>query len=344
MTDSRRGFLRKTALAGTTAALGASALDTATAQEFVLGEVVHTTVSLNVRDGPGTGYTVIDTEPPAMRGTVKDGPAYADGYEWYYVEFDDDRYESEATGWCATEGTWLQSGFTYNYEFDLYDGVHATDWVNIRDGPGTGYSDIGTAAPGDTGEVTRGPESSDGYTWWYVEFHDNTDGWVAGNWLAEGTLYGCDSAWDNSDNRWALGKIITSEASVGTDVERRGVAYTVLNRMDRNGTDYVTEEWDAYAHSQDPTSSAYDLATDVLRCAVADPSCGATHFYSPRSMPKEGDDTTGCACGGGLEWTPGLDERNYCPSWSETYYRAYVEGSRQAYYKFYRKPGNGTVY
>lgn len=36
---------------------------------------------------------------------------------------------------------------------------------------------------------------------------------------------------------------------------------------------------------------------------------GATHFYSPRSMPKEGESTTGRDVGGGLEQTPGLDKK-----------------------------------
>lgn len=343
MARSRRQLLRSV---GTAALVGLGAGGAAAAPsagEFTLGEVVHTTVDLNVREAPGTENAVLDTEPPGMRGTVKDGPVVEDGYDWFYVEFDDDRYEGETTGWCATEGTWLESGFEFVHEFCIYDAVHATDWVNVRDGPGTDSADIGTAAPGDTGTVLRGPRQADGYTWWEVEFHDNTDGWVAGNWLAEGTLFGCPSTWDTDDNRWALGKVITSEASVGTTAERTAVGYSVLNRMDRNGTTAVTDEWDAYAHSQDPTSEIYDLATRVLRCEEPDNSCGATHFYSPRSMPKEGDDTSGFDVGGGLEWTPGLSERNYVPSWGETYFRSYVVGARQAYFKFYRLPGDGPV-
>lgn len=344
MQQSRRDFLKRTGIvAGSATALGAGATGTVSAATFQLGEVVHTTTGLNVRDGPGTGYTVIDTEPAAMRGTVKDGPTYADGYEWWYVEFDDDRYDGTASGWCAKGDAWLESGKEWTTKFCLYDAVHATDYVNIRDGPGTGSSDVGTAAPGDTGDVLEGPRNADGYTWWRVRFHDNTDGWVAQDWLAEGMLYGCNGAWDNSDNQWALGKVITSEASIGNTTERRAVGYSVLNRMDRNGTTDVTSEWDAYAHSQDPTSEIHDLAGRILRCQEPDPSCGATHFYSPRSMPKEGDDTSGYDTGGGLEWTPGLDERNYAPSWSETMARSYVVGSRQAYYKFYRQWGNGSV-
>ncbi|WP_135825521.1 SH3 domain-containing protein [Halorussus ruber] len=341
MHDSRRDFLKKAGVAaGGATVLGAS---TASAATFQLGEVVHTTTDLNVRDGAGTDYTVIDTVPAAMRGTVKDGPAYADGYEWWYVEFDDDRYDGTATGWCAKGDGWLSSGKEWTSKFCRYDAVHATDYVNIRDSPSTSGTDIGTTEPGDWGTVLAGPEQNDGYTWWKVEFYDDENGWVAQNWLEEGMLYGCNSAWDTDSNQWELAKVVMSEASVGNTTERRAVGYTVLNRMERNGTTEVSDEWDAYAHNQDPTDEIYDLAGAILTCSEPDPSCGATHFYSPRSMPKEGDDTTGCACGGGLEWTPGLDERNYCPSWSETMCRSYVVDARQAYYKFYRSWGDGAI-
>ncbi|MFC7081110.1 hypothetical protein [Halorussus caseinilyticus] len=279
-----------------------------------------------------------------MRGTVKDGPAYADGYEWWYVEFDDDRYDGTATGWCAKGDGWLTSGKEWTTEFCRYDAVHATGYAAIRDSATTSASQVGTTEPGDWGTLVGGPEWNDGYEWWNVNFHDDYDGWVTAQSLDEGMLYDCNGAWDNTDNQWALAKIIMSEASIGNTTERRAVGYTVLNRMERNGTTAVTDEWDAYAHNQDPTSEIHDLAGRILRCAEPDPSCGATHFYSPRSMPKEGDSTSGCACGGGLEWTPGLSERNYCPSWSETMCRSYVVGARQAYYKFYRAWGDGTVY
>lgn len=344
MVRTRRAFLRSVGTAaGVAGVAGSTAMAAPSAGQFTLGEVVHTTVTLNVRDGPGTGNAVVDTEPPAMRGTVKDGPVAADGFDWFLVEFDDDRHEGEATGWCATEGTWLRSGYEFDFEFCIYDAVHATDWVNVRDGPGTSAADIGTAAPGDTGNVLAGPAQADGFTWWNVEFHDDADGWVAANWLEEGMLHGCNAAWDTADNRFALGKVITSEASVGTTAERRAVGYSVLNRMARNGTTEVTDEWNAYAHNQDPTAEIRDMATGILRCQEPDDSCGATHFYSPRSMPKEGEDTTGFDTGGGLEWTPGLAERNWVPSWAETYFRSYVVGARQAFFKFYRLPGNGFV-
>lgn len=346
--SNRRSYL-KGALAVATGgvALATATVDRVRAATFELGEVVHTTTALNVRDGPGTGYTIIDTEPARMRGQVFDGPVYADGYEWYEVEYDTDRIEDQATGWSARGSDWLRAGKDYSgWKFLWYDGVHTTTSLNVRDGPGTGYDVIDTADAGATGTIVGGPEYSDGYTWWKVDYHDYATGWSADDgWLVIGTLSGCRSAWNTDDNEWALGKIITSEAGryVANDTERTAVAYSVLNRMDRNGTTDVTDEWDAYAHSKEPSSESLALARDVLTCSVADESRGATHFYSPQSMPKEGEDTSGYDTGGGLEWTPGLDDRNYRPSWSVDFPRCYVPDAVQKRFKFYRAPGNGPV-
>jgi hypothetical protein len=39
------------------------------------------------------------------------------------------------------------------------------------------------AGRGVQGTVTEGPVEADGYTWWYVEYNDGSEGWSAGEWL-----------------------------------------------------------------------------------------------------------------------------------------------------------------
>lgn len=317
--------------------------DGGTDESLALGEVVHTTTTVDVRDGPGVDEPITDAKRPGTRGTVVGGPRDVGGFDWVQVEFDDDRLAGDDPGWVTTAADAVARGGDPPQRFGLHDAVHATDYVNVRLAPGTDAEDIGTAGPDDAGTVTAGPRDADGYTWWRVEFDHTPDGWVADDWLAPGSLAGCDPDWDTGRNREALARLLTSEASVGSDAEQRAVGYTVLNRMDRNGTDAVRDEWDAYAHGQEPTDDLRDLAGRILRCEADDPSGGATHFYSPVSMPHEGDNTAGYDVGGGLEDTPGLDDRNYAPSWVDTHYRCYVDGARQAYYKFYRPSGFGPV-
>lgn len=122
-----------------------------------------------------------------------------------------------------------------------------------------------------------------------------------------------------------------SEASVG------------IIRMLRNGADNVSDVWGAYAHDQDPKDEIKDLAAKILRCDIPDNSGGATHSYSPRSMPMEGDDVGAHDVGGGLEQTPGLPKKNYAPGWSKRFPPVKIPGVRPSRFKFYRAPGNGPV-
>jgi hypothetical protein len=137
-----------------------------------------------------------------------------------------------------------------------------------------------------------------------------------------------------------LAQIIMSEASPGVAnaVESIAVGYTVRNRMQRQGSSSVRDVWDAYAHHAAPSQEARTLAAKVLRGALPDPSGGATHFYSPRSMPMEGELLRGFDTGGGLEHTPGLPRQNYRPGWAAQYDGVDIVGVRATHYKFYRSP------
>lgn len=141
-----------------------------------------------------------------------------------------------------------------------------------------------------------------------------------------------------------LAKIIMSEASVGNEVERRSVGFTVINRMKRNHKTKVKSVWGAYAHNQAPTQSIKKLAEDILKGSVSDPTQGCTHYYSPRSMPKEGDDVTGFDIGGGLEQVENLSRKNYAPSWALTFIYVNINGVRPTYYKFFKAPGHAPVH
>jgi len=158
--------------------------------------------------------------------------------------------------------------------------------------------------------------------------------------------------WNTEENVRRLAIVIMSEASVGNQAERTAVAYTVLNRMQRNNTNSVDDVDNAYSRSQSPyepprNDAIIRLAADILRCAIADNTGGATHFYSPRSSKKEGDendsDFVHQDTRGGLEQTPDVPRRNYRPGWSTTFERRAVDGVRESHYKFYRAPGDGRV-
>ena len=146
-----------------------------------------------------------------------------------------------------------------------------------------------------------------------------------------------------TDNINRLARVLQSESSVGNDNERTAVGWTVLNRMSRNNTNSVSDVDHAYSRNQAPTQTMRDLAGRLLRGEIPDPTNGATHYYSPRTMPQEGGDTTRYDVGGGLEQVDGLQTRNYRPGWATTFQPSTVTGVRPNYYQFYTAPGNNPV-
>jgi len=139
-----------------------------------------------------------------------------------------------------------------------------------------------------------------------------------------------------------LATAIMSESSIGTHEERVAVAWTILNRVDSpkfpNTVCDVVYQVGQYATNQEPTQEIFDLATSLIGDRGADPTGGATHFFSPISMPKEGETTRGYDVGGGLHEVAGIDENVYFPSWILTMEPVGdISGVRPAYYMFYRK-------
>ena len=93
---------------------------------------------------------------------------------------------------------------------------------------------------------------------------------------------------------------------------------------------------------------ASTIAQGIMTGSIADPTAGATHFYTPRIMPKKGEDTDGIDVGGGLETVPDVTDngkpvQNYRPSWALSFDRRIVANVPEASFKFYRQPGTGHV-
>ena len=147
-----------------------------------------------------------------------------------------------------------------------------------------------------------------------------------------------------------LARVITTEAGGENQAAQTAVGWALRNRMIRNGTDNVERVWSpAFQHRKHPTALATQLATGILKGNITDPTCGATHFYTPNIMPKKGESTANIDVAGGLETTPGVvDEsgkpiQNYRPSFA-TWPQCIVAGVPEASFKFYRQRGDGHVH
>jgi hypothetical protein len=156
----------------------------------------------------------------------------------------------------------------------------------------------------------------------------------------------------SDDVEW-LATVIASEAGSifdkgdwvrCTDEERAAVGWTVLNRL-RSGNfgqtikEVVTSPGQ-YAHNQEPTQEIRELAERLLQGRIQDNTGGATYFFSPISMPKEGESTTGFDVGGGLQEVPGISKKVYFPSWTKQLVCAGdLPNVRASYFMFYRPAG-----
>ena len=146
---------------------------------------------------------------------------------------------------------------------------------------------------------------------------------------------------DTPENIEELGRVIASEARGLNEIAQKMVGWTVVNRMKKDRLTRVSDVWDQYAHGHFPTGPSKQLAKDILDGGALDISQGATHFYTPNIMPKEGESVVGRDTGGGLEHVAGVTKhnqpvKNYRPLWAQQYHRVYISGILEKDFKFYK--------
>ncbi len=124
--------------------------------------------NLNVRTGPGTGYSIIGLMPA---GSVY--CAIEKSSNWWKIQYD------SRTGWVSGGYCSTLPGQT---------GVKVTTTpLNVRGGPGTGYAILGTV---NSGQVFWWSTTSSG--WYKVNWNGRT-GWMSGLYLSRVNLAGTAS-------------------------------------------------------------------------------------------------------------------------------------------------------
>jgi murein DD-endopeptidase MepM/ murein hydrolase activator NlpD len=110
---NRRTFLQATAagVAGTAAMSGS-------ASAHSIGLPCYTSTDLNIREGPGLGYSVKRTAPQNTGMRIIDGPVSSDGYTWWKYRVNGDANSPyRYTGWAVEQYTPAATfGYgSYNY-------------------------------------------------------------------------------------------------------------------------------------------------------------------------------------------------------------------------------------
>jgi N-acetylmuramoyl-L-alanine amidase len=153
---------------------------------------------VNLRASAGTSANVAQSLPQETLLTITGGPTSSGGYVWYQVQTAD-----SATGWVAAD--FLQAvntpppptdgGQTAGGRATVTDGP-----VNLRSAAGTGNAVVTVLQTGDTVDITGGPTSADGYSWYAVKTASGSTGWVASDFLKKAGYSTGDIVYVNTDS------------------------------------------------------------------------------------------------------------------------------------------------
>jgi uncharacterized protein YgiM (DUF1202 family) len=168
-------------------------------QTFATGDqVVVFDGPVNLRASAGTSANVVQSLPQETLLTITGGPTSNGGYIWYQVQTAD-----SATGWVAAD--FLQAvdappppsdgGQTAGGRATVIDGP-----VNLRSAAGIGNDVITVLQTGDTVDITGGPSTADGYTWYAVKTATGSTGWVASDFLKKSGYNTGDIVYVNTDS------------------------------------------------------------------------------------------------------------------------------------------------
>ena len=142
-----------------------------------------TTYNLNVRSGPGTTHNVVGTIPGGSTTRYDILGKDADTATWYQIRFSD-----TVTGWV--HGDYVQthgdlSGLTVTWTSGPQLSLRATTTynLNVRSGPGTSHSIVGSIPGGSTTRYNILGKNAATPTWWRIQFSSTVTGWVHANFV-----------------------------------------------------------------------------------------------------------------------------------------------------------------
>ena len=206
-------------------------------------------------------------------------------------------------------------------KFRIGDWARTTANLNVREGPGLGYTIIDTMSEGILGQIVGGPVEADGFVWWDVDYAVGVRGWSVQNWLQlteervptvddPEVNYNPDGTPNFYDDpiQIILARAIFGEARNGNEEEGIAVGWVIRNRVEN-------PRWGEYYHDAilqpgqfssfnpndpnyplilNPLSGSpvddeawyecYEIAGRILNDEVPDPTDEATHFFSPISQ------------------------------------------------------------
>ncbi len=155
-----------------------------------------TTINLNVRSGPGTGHDKVGFIPGGSATRYNILGKNAATPTWYQI-----RFSNNITGWVSA--TYVQthgdlSGLTVTWNPTPQLSLKATTtWnLNVRSGPGTSHSVVGSISGGSTTRYNILGKNAATPTWYQIRFSNSVTGWVSATYVqTHGSLAGLTVTW-----------------------------------------------------------------------------------------------------------------------------------------------------
>lgn len=179
---------------------------------------------LNVRSGAGTGYSKIGTLQKGDTFIVKGSTRDKAGTKWY--KFD---YRTRA-GYVSAEYVNIKQNSVISLTGTT--GIVKEGPLNVRKGPGTSYSSLGSMAKGKTFNITGKIQSSEG-AWWYRLSYNGKTGYVHSKYITIKTT--------SSTVVKVLKNTKGTVKSTSVNVRRGpGVAFDTLGKLTKGKTFTIT--------------------------------------------------------------------------------------------------------
>ena len=186
MSTKQKSGLRRPAAAAVailmTAAVFAWPVQTDLGKVYAAGETAVVAADLlNVRSGPGTGYSRIGSLTEGKTFVVTGSAKDSSGVVWYKFS-----YGSKA-GYVSSKYVNIKQNSVTQVSNTKGTVNTKSDPLIVRSGPGTGCSKLGTIAKGKTFTIKGKVQDSSG-TWWYTFDYNGKTGYVSSSYVKVTTV------------------------------------------------------------------------------------------------------------------------------------------------------------
>lgn len=210
---------------------------------------VNSSNGVNVRSGPGTNYSAPYSLANGTTVTILNETAGADGYIWYYIRTPGGNY-----GYIRSDLLKVNADpQTQEEEEKTGKVINVTSSLNVRSGPGTGYTKITTLSGGAIVTITGTASGSDGYTWYMIKLSGGTVGYVRSDYIQimQNTTPETPDTPDTPDPPPSGGDVTQTEAEYEARLAKFPVSYqSALRELHKQypnwvfQAQYVQQDWD----------------------------------------------------------------------------------------------------